>query len=96
VVDANGDQFVLWNGQDGNLYYAEWNNTSLSWSGWNIVAGQGPLNSKPAATLVGTTIQAYWRGADLNVWTAKATLTGPAVGAWTGPTSLGDGPLPSS
>ncbi len=93
-VDASGNEFVFWQGQDSNLWYEWWNGGT--WQGFNYV-GQGPMNSKPAVTVAAGNVWVYWKGTDANIWTASNTINAAnangMAGAWTGPTSIGMGPI---
>ncbi len=95
VDPATGNQYVFWQGQDGNLWYEWWNGGH--WQGFNFV-GQGPMNSKPAVAIGGTgTVSVFWKGTDANIWTGSNTVAAGnangVTGAWTGPTSIGMGPI---
>jgi hypothetical protein len=107
AVSGNGQQFIFWQGQDGNLYFAEWTgevlggpvddivSSSDTWlnNSFNYV-GDGPMDSAPAAavTLGGSSgsVDVFWKGTNLNIWMASSPTS--AI-SWTGPTSVGDGPL---
>jgi hypothetical protein len=91
AVTNAGNQYLYWQGLDGNLYEAYWNGTT--WVGWNSL-GNGPLNSAPAAGVTPaaspTTLYVQWQGTDLNLWGATLTFSNSS---WTGPTDAGMGPL---
>ncbi|HTW98860.1 MAG TPA: hypothetical protein VMD59_08795 [Acidimicrobiales bacterium] len=74
VVDSSGDQYIFWQGQNGALWYADWNGSY--WSG-AIGVGYSPMGSAPAATetLAGSPASTsgftvVWEGANLNMWYA--------------------------
>jgi hypothetical protein len=107
AVAPAGEQYIFWQGADGNLYFAEWTGGDLvgsadgseqtpsnaGWLGntWNFV-GEGPMGSAPAATIGGSssTLDVFWKGTNLNIWMATSPTSSLS---WTGPTSVGDGPL---
>jgi hypothetical protein len=74
AVDSAGDQYIFWQGQNGSLWYADWNGSY--WTG-AIGVGYSPLGSAPAATVTvagspasdsGFTV--IWEGSNLNMWYA--------------------------
>jgi hypothetical protein len=106
TVSGYGQQFVFWQGLDGNLYFAEWGGEvagpdedlpyMAGWlnGGFNYV-GEGPMDSAPAATVtlgaeVSGVLDVFWKGTNLNIWMASSS-TSPV--SWSGPASVGDGPL---
>ncbi len=113
-ADSGGTSYVwaLWQGKDGNLWMATGTIPNISaapatfssWSGPTVVAGMGPLGSKPAAQYVvhmgaANGLWVFWKGADNNLWSAHASTFSLATGAPTWPAAPsaipGMGPLGS-
>jgi hypothetical protein len=95
AIGPGGDDYVFWEGTNRALWEA-WT-TAGGWSAPTQV-GMGPLGSQPTATSWGnssgtTEIDVFWQGADGNLWRGYYEV---ATGKWTGPSSLGMGPLGSA
>jgi hypothetical protein len=96
AIGAYGRQYIFWQGQDRNLYYAYWNGY---WTGW-ITIGDGPLSSAPSAVVTSgitgyTSASSFiivWKGTDLNMWSASYNYQ---TATWTGPDKEPYGPLDS-
>jgi len=97
-----GQQYLFWQGMDGNLYFAEWTGAYTGGGGWlnnlyNYI-GDGPLNSQPSASSFGDTatvggIDVYWKGQDLNLWSTNDLWSAGFNSTWATVVSLGYGPL---
>jgi hypothetical protein len=111
AVTPTGQQYIFWQGQDANLWFAEWTGGIVGGPvshagragrivdppppGWlnntfNYI-GKGPLNSAPAASVTSTgNLSVFWQGTDFNVWTTSSPTSSLS---WSGPSSIGGGPL---
>ena len=79
---ANGDQYVFWEGADGGLWEGYWNGSA--WVG-PISIGMGPLGSAPAAGVQADgEVDVFWRGTTGDLWEASW-----ANSQWNGPDDLG-------
>jgi len=100
VSDQAGDINVLWRDSADHLWTLAYRN-----GGWGTVSTEISLGASASAALVSNPsliswgpgmMEAFWEGADQNVW--QSTYTGGwfGNGTWSTPVSLGLGPLGSA
>ena len=93
VAVTGSNQYVVWKGMDGNLWLAYYTG---AWHG-PYRLGFGPLGSRPSIFVDDSNVlTVVWSGDDsaAALWYADSPPN-PGASGWSGPHSLGDGPLGS-
>lgn len=95
TIGSDGYDYVFWEGTDRNLWEAA--ATPQGWIGPTKI-GMGPLGSQPTAASIPNAsgvaeIDVFWMGTNAALWHAEYLTS---TGKWTGPFSLGMGPLGSA
>jgi lysozyme len=99
VSDQPGDIDVLWRGTNDHVWTLSYRNGTWGKAATDISAAAGAsaaLTTDPSVVSWGAgRIDAFWDGADGNVWQSTYTLGWFGSGTWSAPALLGLGPLGS-
>ncbi len=99
VSDQAGDIDVVWRGASNHLWGLGFRNGTWGRAATDVsAAGGSPALLVSDPSIVSSApgrIDAFWEGADRNVWSAAFTAGWFGSGAWSAPVSLGLGPLGS-
>ena len=99
VSDQPGDIDVLWRGTNDHVWTLGYRNGGWGTAATDIGAGAGSsavLTTDPSVVSSAPgRIDAFWEGADGNVWQSTYTAGWFGSGSWSTPASLGVGPLSS-
>jgi lysozyme len=100
VSDQPGDIDVLWRGTNDHVWTLGYRNGTWGRTATDISAAAGAsavLTTDPSVVSEGSgQIDAFWKGADGNVWQSSYTPGWYGSGSWSAPVSLGVGTVGSA